>query len=187
MSAGLDLDIFGNKGGETTRQCAVVAIYEDIGSRDLLLQLSDALARKFKNDLEFQFDWCRFKYLADPEIAREAAGRAARADLILLAPKSPHLPVYVQGWFEGWLPNREDTEGALVLVQASPKGASRSVPLQTYLRLTAKRARLDYLRLNSPKSSAGVTSTAAGLLLSQPELAEFLTRDSRPLDWGINE
>jgi hypothetical protein len=187
MSAGLDVDIFGNKGGETTRQCSVVAIYEDLGSRQLLLQLSDSLARKFKNEVEFQFDWCRFKYLTDPDIAREAAHHATRADLILLAPKSPNLPVYVQGWFEGWLPNREGAEGALVLVQPSRKGAARSLPLQslqTYLRLTAKRARLDYLRLNSPASSAGAV---AGMSLSQFAMDELLARDSRPVDWGINE
>jgi len=102
MSTEFDNDLFGNRGGETTRRCGVVAVYEDHGSRDLLLQLSDALARKFKNDVEFQFDWCRFKYLADPEIARQAAQSATQADLILLAPKSPDLPVYVQGWLEGW-------------------------------------------------------------------------------------
>jgi hypothetical protein len=187
MSAGFDIDLSGNKGGETTRRCVVVAIYEDRGSRDLLLQLSNALARKFKNDVEFEVDWCRFKYLADPEIARKTAQSATQADLILLAPESADLPVYVQGWFEGWAPNREAADGALVLVQPSPKGASRSLPLQTYLRLTAKRAHLDYLRLKSPGTAVGVTITCPGLSMSQLEMDELLAHYNRHMNWGINE
>ena len=185
MSAGLDVNVFGDKGGETTKRCSVVSIYEDLGGRDLLLHLCDSLARKFKDDLEFQFDWWRFKYLADPDLAMDAAQSAAQADLILLAAQSPELPVDVQRWFEGWLPNREAGDGALVLVQPSPKGASRALP--AYLRLTAKRARLDYLRLSSPGSGAGVAGTDMGSLLFQPDMIELLTNDDPPLHWGINE
>ncbi len=187
MSAGFDVNVSGNKGGETTKRCAVVSIYEDLGGRDLLLHLCDSLAWKFKDDLEFQFDWWRFKYLADPEIAMEAAQSAAQADLILLSAQSPELPVDVQRWFEGWLPNREAGDGALVLVQPSPKGASQSLPLRSYLRLTAKRARLDYLRLSSPGSAAGLAGTSAGLSLFQPGVNELLAEDDRPMHWGINE
>jgi hypothetical protein len=185
MSAGLDVDALGNKGGERARRCAVVSIYEDLGSRQLLLQLCDSLARKFKDDLEFQFDWWRFKYLADPEIAMEAAQSAAQADLILLAAQSPDLPVDVQKWFEGWLPNRGAGDGLLVLVQPSPKGASQSLP--AYLRLTAQRARLDYLRLSSPGPTAGVAGIVPGPPLFQPDVNELLTDDDPPLHWGINE
>jgi hypothetical protein len=185
MSAGLDVDVVRNKGGEPAKRCAVVSIYEDLGGRDLLLQLCNSLARKFKDDLEFQFDWWRFKYLADPEIAMEAAQSATRADLILLTAQSSELPVDVQRWFERWLPNRESGEGALVLVQPSPKGASQSLP--AYLRLTARRARLDYLRLSSPGSAAGVAGTVAGLPLIQPGVNELPADDEPPLHWGINE
>jgi hypothetical protein len=185
MSAGFDVDAFGDKSAKTIKRLAVVSIYEDLGGRDLLLQICDSLAWNFKDDLEFQFDWCRFKYLADPGIAMEAAQKAAQADLILLAPQSPDLPVYVQGWFEGWSPNRGATDGALVLVQPLSKEASPSLP--AFLRRTAKRARLDYLRLSSPGSAAGVAGTVAGLSLSQPDLNEFPTDDDPPLHWGINE
>ena len=99
----------------------------------------------------------------------EAAQSAAQADLILLAPHSPDLPVYVQGWFEDWLPSRKAANGALVLVQNSLEGAAPSLPLGTYLRLTAKRARLDYFTL------------------LQPELINLPADDDPPLHWGINE
>jgi hypothetical protein len=180
MSAGFDVALFGEEGGELARKCAVISIYEDLGGRDLLLQLCDSLVWKFKDQVDFQVDWCRFKYLADPEIAMESAHKAAQADLILLAPQSAVLPTYVQGWFEGWLPNRDAGDGALVLVQSSAKEASQSIPLRYYLRQTARRARLDYLRLSAP-------GTIAGFSLSQPELSELLANDDRPVHWGINE
>src|SRR5208282_1481892 len=171
MSAGLDVNVFGDKGGETTKRCAIVSIYEDLGGRDLLLRLCDSLARKFKDDLEFQFDWWRFKYLADPEIAMEAAQSAAQADLILLSAQSPELPVEVQKWFERWLPNRAAADGALVLVRPSPKGASKSLP--AFLRRTARRARLDYLSLSSPEPAAGGAGAGAGFPLVQPDRIEL--------------
>jgi hypothetical protein len=169
MSAGFDVDFLEDKGGEITRQCVVVSIYEDLGGRDLLLQLCNSLVWKFKDEVDFKVDWWRFKYLADPEIATEAAQKASQAALILLAPQSPVLPVYVQGWFEGWLQNREAAEGALVLVQPAPNGALQSLPLRSYLRLTAQRAGLDYFSL------------------SQPDLIELPADDDRPMHWGINE
>jgi hypothetical protein len=187
MSAGFDADVFGFKGGGITNECAVVSIYEDIGGRDMLFQLCNSLARKFKGDLEFQFDWWRFKYLADPEIAMEAAQRAVQANLILLAPQSPELPIHVQGWFEEWLPNREAAHGALVLVQPSPKVASRSLPLRSYLRQTAKRARLDYLPVGSSEPATGGPGQETEFSLFQPDLVALLAHADHPLHWGINE
>jgi len=178
MSAGFDHDAE----GEITKGCVVVSIYEDLGSRDLLLRLCDSLAWKFRDELEFQFGWWRFKYLADPEIAMEAAERAVQADLILLAAHSLELPTAVKNWFEDWLPNREAVDGALVLVQPAPKAGSS--PLGSYLRSTASRAHLDYLPLKSAESAVGA---GAGYAFIPPAVKELLASDGRPTDWGINE
>ena len=59
--------------------------------------------------------------------------------------------------------------------------------LPAFLRQTAKRARLDYLSLNSPGSAAGVAGTGAGSSLFQPDMFELLADDDPPLHWGINE
>lgn len=185
MSEGFDIDAFRGKDGKKSGRCAVVAVYEDHGNRQLLLQLSDSLSRKFKGALDFQFDWCRFKYLADPEIAMEAADKASRADLILLAPKSPELPVFVQGWFEDWLLHREADNGALVLVEPSPKRSERLTPLQSYLRMAAKRGSLDYVQLDSPELLD--RAKPAPELPAAPLQMDQLSQDNPPLHWGINE
>jgi hypothetical protein len=187
MSAGFDANGFGHTDAGTGNRCSVVSIYEDLGSRDLLIQLCDSLSRQFKGDVDFQFDWCRFKYLADPGIALEAAQKAIEADLILLAPQSTDLPPHVQGWLEDCLPNRAAAAGALVLVQSSPKEAAQSLSLRAYLRSTARRAKLDYLRLSSPKAGLGAKALGAGFRFHQPELDEFPHDDGHNIHWGINE
>ncbi len=184
MSAGLNISAFERKDGERTRLCSIVSLYEDLGARDLLLGVCDSLAWTFKGDLEFKTDWWRFKYLADPGLRTEAGQVAAQADLILLAACSPQLPLDVQQWFEDWVPNRKVADGALVFVQsASAADPDTPLPLMSYLRLTARRAHLDYLRLNSSWSSDGIVR----FRVFQPDSGDLLADDDRPLHWGINE
>ncbi len=182
MSAGLDLELFKEKDGENTGKCAVVSIYEDFGGRDLLLSVCDSLAATFKDDLEFQTDWWRFKFLADPTIGRDAARKAKVADLILVAAQSPELPSAVKRWFEGWLPNRSAGDGALVFVQP---GVALPAPdqLMAYLRSTAQRAHLDYLRLGAPEPVKQAVRSG----YHQSEFDEMTSYRERPPHWGINE
>jgi len=178
MSAGFQSEAFEDK-EKTTNRCSIVSIYEDRGDRDLLFGLCDSLAWTFKDDLEFTTDWWRFKYLADPEIGFEAAQSATDADLILLAARSPELPTEVKRWFETWLPNRTSPNGALVFVPSAP----RATPVATYLRHTARRARLDYV----PLLSTWVEDAAARLSAAQDEVNELISYHDRPQHWGINE
>ena len=187
MSAGFDFDAFGDENGPPAKPCIIAAIYEDLAARDSLLQLCDSVVRNLGGELDFQIDWWRFKYLADPEIAMEAAQSAARADLILLASESSELPAEVQRWFEGWLPNRASLDGALVLVQPSSRGASHSHLLRSSLRRLAKRARLDFMRLTSPKSWSGITDVVAGLSPFKRGGNDFPGSSDLPVHWGINE
>jgi hypothetical protein len=167
MSAVLDLNLAGAKDWAKTNRCSIVSIYENLGGRDLLLKVCGSLAAKFRGDLEFQFDWCRVKYLADPDVARETALKAGGADLILLAAQSPSLAADMQSWLERWVPRRLADDGSLVLVQPSPTGTP-SLPLGAYLRLTAKGARIDRTSL------------------LQSDLTD-MEEDDRPMHWGINE
>jgi len=167
MSAVLDLNVLGAKDWPKTNRCSIVSVFENLSGRDLLLKVCGSLAAKFKGDLEFQFDWCRVKYLADPEVARETAQKAREADLILVASQTPGLPADFQNWLQRWLPNRPTNDGSLVVVQTSPTG-SASLPLGAYLRLTGKGARLD----------------RASLL--QGDLMD-LAQAGRSMHWGINE
>ena len=184
MITGFDIDAVGK-----TRRCVVASIYEDAGSREALLGICNSLVWKFQDDLDFEFGFWRFKYLADPEIAMGAAQWTIHADLILLAMQSSDLPGTVQRWIDGWLPKREASDGALVLVQSASVEAPQSRGVISYLRLTASRAHLDYLRLRPPENrTPGVDAAgAAGHTVFPSELSRLMDYGGRPVDWGINE
>lgn len=186
MSAEYDVGFFKDEAGNSPQTCGVVSIYESLGTREILLHLCETLARKFEGDLDFKFDWWRFKYLADPELAIEAAAVATRADLILLAPESSDLPWHVQMWFGDWLPHRDAGGGALFVVQSELKKSSRAFQWPSTLRHLARQARLECHRLNS--SRAGRTTTFSGAMpLTQLEMDELFSEENRTSHWGINE
>src|SRR5580658_5117116 len=70
--------------GKRRRDCTVMALYEDRAAREMAIQLDERLSVRFMGDVEFEFTWWRFDFLAIPEIAREAASRAVSADLMLV-------------------------------------------------------------------------------------------------------
>jgi len=137
--------------------------------------------------LDFEITWCRFKYFSDPAVASEAAEIAAQADLIIVSiQRAQDLPLEVKAWFERWLPNRESSDGALVLLQTSEEPSS-TISQTSYLYLLAQRANLDYLSLANAAPSTSTDRIPENLALSQP-LGLDSTRNSQHYSRsGINE
>jgi hypothetical protein len=167
--------------------CAIVVLYEDNSSRDAAIRLCQTLEKIFHEDLDFEITWCRFKYFSDPAVASEAAQIAAQADLIIVSiQRVQDLPLEVKAWFERWLPNRESSEGALVLLQTSEEPSS-TISQTSYLYLLAQRANLDYLSLSNSGPSTSTDRIPENLALSQP-LGLDSTRNSQHYSRsGINE
>jgi len=174
--------------GPETGVCAIVVLYEDNSSRDAAIGLCEALKKTFHEDLDFEITWCRFKYFNDPAVASEAAEIAVRADLIVVSiPRAQDLPLEVKAWFERWLPARESTEGAFVLLQTSEEPPGLQNSQSSYLYLLAQRANLDYLWLSNDGSSISTDRIPESLKLSQP-LGIDSTRNSQHYSRsGINE
>jgi hypothetical protein len=131
-----------------------MVLYEDLAARLLAVKVRDRLISRFKGDMEFEFAWWRFDYLAEPAIAREAASHAASADLMLVSlHQLEDVGLTVKAWFETWLSKRLAEEGALTVIRASlPLGEPISHD-DAYLRQAARRANLDYLTLLVPLSA----------------------------------
>jgi hypothetical protein len=174
--------------GPETGVCAIVVLYEDSSSRDAAISLCQTLEKVFQEDLDFEITWCRFKYFNDPAVASEAAEIAAQADLIIVSiQRAQDLPLEVKAWFERWLPARESTEGALVLLQTSEEPPSPQNLQSSYLYLLAQRANLDYLSLSNAGPSISTNRIPESLTLSQP-LGTDSTRNSQHYSRsGINE
>ena len=120
-------------------------------------------------------------------VTTELIGRYA-ADLIIVAiQRAQDLPLEVKAWFERWLPARESTEGALVLLQTSEEPPSPQNLQSSYLYLLAQRANLDYLSLSNAGPSISTDRIPESLTLSQP-LGHDSTRNSQNYPrFGINE
>jgi len=131
-----------------------MVLYEDEPARALAFEVRDRLFRQFSPDLEFQFSWWRFAYLADPMVAREAGETAAQSDLTLVAARRrDELPDAVKDWFETWLPVREGGDAALVSV-CNADTAGRVI--DEFLPAIARRANLDFLSLTRLPSRLSV-------------------------------
>jgi hypothetical protein len=165
--------------------CSIVVIYENVPARDVAIRYCDALAQKFIGDLEFDITWWRFEYLADPGIALEAGEAAAKADLILISLEHDELPTAIRDWLEQWFPRREAQDGALALVRTSAESVGAGA-VDSYLRLAARHARLDYLshsRTVGPgdrQREDQVTPDITGLRQTQDH-------PYHSSGWGINE
>jgi hypothetical protein len=145
------------------------------------------LQQIFNADLDFEITWCRFKYFSDPDVASEAADVAARADLILVsAQRAQDLPLEVKAWFERWLPRRETSEGALVLLQSSEQAPDSAISQSSYLYLVAQRANLEFISLSNANPSASTDRISASPTLVHPPHINS-SRNSHHSRSGINE
>jgi hypothetical protein len=111
------------------------------------MEVCDHLAQRFWAEVELKFQWWRTDFLEDAGMATTAADNSRNADFIIVCilPDGELSPV-VRHWFDGWIPQRERREGALIdltaAVGASPITAHRK---KIFLRDVAHRAGMDYL------------------------------------------
>jgi len=166
--------------------CTGVVVYEDVPERNQVFRLYDRLADQFNHDLEFAFEWWRCKYLTDPDMAREAAEAASKADLILFSfHRLAEVPLEAKAWIERWLLKREPSAGALVVVQSSAEVPGTASSQDSYLCQVAKRAHLDYLPLPGPEPTTDTRDTRR-----EPDPGTFDQSASRQFHssgYGIDE
>jgi hypothetical protein len=174
--------------GPETGVCAIVVLYEDNSSRDAAIRLCKTLEKIFDTELDFEITWCRFKYFSDPAVASEAAEIAAQADLIIISiQRAQELPLEVKAWFERWLPDRESTEGAIVLLENAEELPASANSQSSYLYLLAQRANLDYLSLSNAGPSTTLDRIPENLTLSQPLGLDSARNSQHYSHSGINE
>ena len=169
--------------------CEVIAIYDDLPCRNAAIKLCHNLAHQFEDDLDFTFSWWNIKYLMDPQLARQAAAAASRADLLIFSTTSDlDLPADVKGWIEEWLPARLGREGALtVLTQQSHHPELLTSPLGQHLSSVARRGELDFISPHSLLSEDAWETIRLREQKVTPVLDEILRRTHPVSHWGLNE
>jgi hypothetical protein len=168
----------------------VLVLYEDIPARNAAVELCDHLTAKFGAELEFEFTWWGFRYLSEEEIAKQAAGAALTADLILVSvPHAEDLPLEVKAWFERWLSDREPAEGALVVLETSGDNRQAQPIRDPYLQLVALRAKMDYLPLREGQIADGTNGFSTESFVSPRvmDLNGSQRQEDHYTGWGIND
>jgi hypothetical protein len=159
-------------------KCDIIVMYEDTTSRAAAMEVCQRLRKQLQAEMQLSFDFWKFKYLGEPELARRASEAAARAEVVIFCTHGGALPPGVEMWLQNSVKGRTKTDGALVLVLAEPfNPPSANGRLVSSLQAAAAEAHMDFLPL-----------LPYGRRTSGPTLSG---RSSEPADdtehWGINE
>src|SRR6058998_2532216 len=168
-------------------KCEIIVMYEDMSSRATAMEVCQRLRTQLQHEMQLTFDFWKFKYLGEPELARRASEAAARAEVVIFCTHGGALPPGVDNWLQNSVRNRTKADGALVLVLAepfNPPGTNRGLVLR--LQAAAHEAHMDFLPLLPHTSRRPAASPAVQRPATTEEAQEML--DWRPPShWGINE
>jgi hypothetical protein len=91
--------------------------------------------------------WWKLADLRQPGVLAGAVSKAIRSDMIIVAVRaSEGLPLPFYFWINAWLPHHPHGLGALVAMLGAPDpGQAETGRLKKYLRVVARRARMDLL------------------------------------------
>lgn len=99
----------------------VALIYEDAEAGTQARRFYEKLERHFEHEFAFSQHMWNFAVLGLEEVREEAAGLAAKADLVVLSLcGDAELPEEIKAWIEGWL-ERASHKPALVALSEDPK------------------------------------------------------------------
>lgn len=119
-------------------------MYENPSVREHAAQFCDLLSEQ---SARLEVTWWSFALLENAIGARDAAQRAAAAELVVFAfTAGGDLPAEVKRWVENWLGRRSEHEGAIIgLAERETGPGDIASPKEIYLRHVAHRAGMDYL------------------------------------------
>ena len=137
-----------------------MVVYEHPSIREHAVQFCERLAKKQQSH-DAKMDWWSFQLLSRPELASEAAEKAANADVVIFAMDSAgDLPNEIKMWIERWLNKRGEREGAVVGLLNCEDGRHEMASFrEIYLRHAARRAGMDYLSHCAPTAMRAIPNS----------------------------
>lgn len=169
--------------------CNIVVLYDGDATRARAMSACDFLVNQFWEDVELNFHWWRTDFLRDAALAKVAALNAIEADFLIVSSDNRDQPSpSLEQWFESWVDQRGDHQGALVDLTASRAGQvfGFSEMRERFFREICRRGRFDYL----------TTLAEAGSEFSGPAAApremggiidDILGGPRPPSHYGLNE
>lgn len=163
--------------------CTIVVLYDGDVTRARAMDACDYLVNQFWKDVELKFHWWRLDFLNDFTLANIAASNAIAADFLIVC-LQPHemISPSLESWFEKWLPERGENNGALVNLTDNSTRTNQASQIGQFLKDVCRRGNFDYLTAIPPegKPSSNATSSLANV--------DDIWRESRPPShFGLNE
>jgi hypothetical protein len=126
---------------------SVVVVYEDAGAQEAAVAFCDRLVQKFWVEHGFEVSWWPLVRLQESRQAEEAGRKAAEACVVVFAVEPQReLPGWIKRWTEQWGAQRQEREGALVLLGAhSAESGAAPVEPHCFLRQLAHQSGMDFL------------------------------------------
>ena len=166
--------------------CTVVVIYDNSDTRARALKVCDYLVGQIWGSVELDFHWWRTDFLKDKYMARAAATHAVDSDFLIVARSSFEISPTLETWFEDWIDQHRNREGALIdLTTQTVSNPSSQQP--NILREIARRGRFDYLTAarepadTNTFGSTNVTNSKSTLI------DDRLSHSYPPSHFGLNE
>lgn len=175
----------------------LLVAYEDPGTRDRALHLSQHLSKQLEDEYDFHCSWWKFNHLTNTVLHEQAASAAREANMVVIAVQARPSPPAIQAeWLRSWVSERGTTsKAALVALVACPESGQTTDVRKTtgFLRDLAESAGMDFFNhsFELPKKPASKEATAAGGTMASPNAstpADRTTHFRMPIPrWGINE
>jgi hypothetical protein len=126
---------------------SVAVVYEDPTACERAVSFCNQMANRFWAGFELNLSWWPFAQLEEADLARDAAKKAAFADVVVFAVNSGGDFTWpVKAWIETWLDQRGEREGILVgLLEPAGGAGGGEKQKHCFLRNAAHRGGMDYL------------------------------------------
>jgi hypothetical protein len=171
----------------------LLVAYEDPGTRERAVHLSQHLSKQLADDYDFHCSWWKFNHLTDTVLHEQATSAAREANMIVIAVQArPNPPPIQAELLRSWVSRRQSSKAALVALVANPESGRPSDIGRTteFLRDLAESAGMDFFNhsFELPKQSPSTERTAAVETTASSPPADSTTSFRMPTPrWGINE
>lgn len=158
----------------------VVAIYDDVLTRERAMRVCDYLISLLWEDAELKFHWWRTDFFRDAGLSKMAAHNAAEADLIILSSSDDTaISSELEIWFDSWVDQRGVNEGALVNLITPTSAAAGPTYRDDFLREISWRSKLDLLTVSETGNQP--------FLEVSVEIKSAVSRTPMNSHFGLNE
>lgn len=172
---------------ESNDACTIVVLYDCDATRARALSACDFLVNQFWKDVELEFHWWRTDFLSDETLATVASANAVAADFLIVCLESQEeISPALESWFESWVTERRDCEGALVDLTDNSGAAKEFTMIQTFLREVSQRGNFDYLTAIPGDEKKSKTETQSTQEYFQ-RIDDTLKEPRPPSHFGLNE